>query len=105
MLSKFSSDVLVPMRQAGYASVSRSLSKRLLTPILGLSTVKEQYKMIHLVANEDMTNGQISKKMDFYKSLPSSLSIILYQDSLEIPNPLGSGKNKHIITYWLCIAL
>ena len=35
---------------------------------------------------------RVSKKKTLLKELPSSISIIFYQDAFEVLNPLGCGK-------------
>lgn len=46
---------------------------------------------------KDLMDGKSMKKNALLKESPSSLSIVLYQDSVEVANPLGSGKKKHKI--------
>ena len=42
----------------------------------------------------DVTNGSLFRNNDLFCSEPSSLGIILYQDSFEVVNPIGSAKKK-----------
>lgn len=46
---------------------------------------------------EDVSDGQNVKDNLLIQQCPSSLSLMLYQDSFEVVNPLGSGKKKHKI--------
>lgn len=43
----------------------------------------------------DIHDGQILKSNKFFIDNPGCLKLILYQDSFEIANPLGSAKKKH----------
>jgi len=45
----------------------------------------------------DITDGEAFRTNQFFVQNPSALRIILYQDSFEVANPLGSGKKKHKI--------
>lgn len=45
----------------------------------------------------DFTDGTIFKNNQFFKDHPNALQILLYQDSFEIVNPLGSARTKHKI--------
>ncbi|XP_030833875.1 uncharacterized protein LOC764597 isoform X1 [Strongylocentrotus purpuratus] len=45
----------------------------------------------------DISDGQIYQQCAFFKENPEALQIILYQDSFEIVNPLGSARTKHKI--------
>ena len=46
---------------------------------------------------KDVRDGEHFKSNKFFKSNPEALPILLFQDELEIANPLGSGKCKHKI--------
>lgn len=46
---------------------------------------------------EDLKDGKNIKNNKLLQESPSSISILLYQDSFEVANPLGSGKKKHKI--------
>ena len=45
----------------------------------------------------DFTDGTVFKTSQFFKDNPDALQLILYQDSFETANPLGSAKKKHKI--------
>lgn len=45
----------------------------------------------------DIVDGTVFKKNSLFQSCERSLSIILYEDSFEIVNPLGSARIKHKI--------
>ena len=46
---------------------------------------------------EDITDGEVFKSNPFFSENPMALKLILYQDSFEVVNPLGSAKSKHKI--------
>ena len=79
--------------------------KETLKALLSQAVVKDQYRQTKLkqMSNSDtdvltdVMDGKIIKENALLRESPSSLSIILYQDSFEIVNPLGSGKKKHKI--------
>lgn len=43
----------------------------------------------------DFYDGKLYKNHSFFQSHPDALKIILYQDSFEVVNPLGSAKKAH----------
>ena len=45
----------------------------------------------------DFMDGCVAKKNLLFIELPNSIKLILYQDSFEVVNPLGSAKKKHKI--------
>lgn len=45
----------------------------------------------------DITDGHVIKSNAMFSSDPDSLKVMLFQDSFEVPNPLGSAKRKHKI--------
>ena len=51
---------------------------------------------------EDFCDGQAYKSNVFFQSNTSALQFILYQDSFEVVNPLGSAKKKHKILAVYC---
>lgn len=79
--------------------------KQTLRSLLSQSVVKDQYRQtkmkqmsqFQLDVLTDVIDGKTMKANTLLKESPSSLSIILYQDSFEVVNPLGSGKKKHKI--------
>ena len=46
---------------------------------------------------KDVRDGEYYKSNQFIKRNPEAIPILLFQDELEIANPLGSGKTKHKI--------
>jgi len=65
-------------------------------------SVKLAYSQTHKASGSseilnDVTDGQAYCRNRFFMQNPSALRIILYQDSFEVANPLGSGKKKHKI--------
>ncbi|XP_076324317.1 uncharacterized protein LOC143232592 [Tachypleus tridentatus] len=45
----------------------------------------------------DFTDGKVCNENVFFQENPDALKLLLYQDSFEIVNPLGSAKKKHKI--------
>lgn len=43
----------------------------------------------------DIQSGRVFQQNIFFKEFPTALQIILFQDSFEVVNPLGSSKTKH----------
>lgn len=74
--------------------------KETLRALLSHESVKSQYTAAkahrsddpHLL--EDVRDGRNFKDKDFFQQCMASVSIILYQDSFEVVNPLGSGKKS-----------
>lgn len=53
---------------------------------------------------KDFTDGSVYKNNPFFKNNPDALELMLYQDSFEIVNPLGSTKSKYkILAVYLSI--
>lgn len=53
---------------------------------------------------KDFTDGSVFKNNTFFKENPDALKLMLYQDSFEIVNPLGSAKTKYkILAVYLSI--
>jgi hypothetical protein len=50
----------------------------------------------------DVVDGSVFCNNTWFKNEPGAIKIILYQDSFEIVNPLGSAKKKHEM---LCVYL
>lgn len=44
---------------------------------------------------QDITDGSVTKSNVLFNEVPNALKLLLYQDSFEVVNPLGSGKKKH----------
>ena len=45
----------------------------------------------------DFQDGRVFRNKEFFIDNPDAIQIILYQDSFEVVNPLGSAKKKHKI--------
>ena len=43
----------------------------------------------------DFNDGEVFKNKTFFQNNPRAIELLLYQDSFEIVNPLGSAKKKH----------
>ena len=43
----------------------------------------------------DIQDGQVFKRNPFFKENPEGLQLIIFQDSFEVVNPLGSARVKH----------
>jgi len=73
--------------------------KETLNSLLSQSVVKDQYRQSNSQTDvlTDVLDGKTVKDNMLLNESPLSLSIILYQDSFEVANPLGSGKKKHKI--------
>lgn len=53
----------------------------------------------------DISDGQNFKSNQFFIENPGCLKLILYQDSFEVVNPLGSAKKKHkVLAVYLSLA-
>ncbi|XP_071810939.1 uncharacterized protein [Apostichopus japonicus] len=53
----------------------------------------------------DITDGAAFKENAFFQDNPNALKLILYQDSFEVCNPLGSSKKKHkILAVYMTLA-
>ena len=59
------------------------------THIVQASSVAQTYNDVH--------DGKVYKQNAFYKDNPNALQILLFQDSFEVVNPLGSARGKHKI--------
>lgn len=81
--------------------------KETLKALLTQETIKQQYRKTKIKVGAmsdsgsdvlaDVIDGKVIKNNDLLKEDPSSLSIVLYQDSFEVANPLGSAHGKHKI--------
>ena len=51
---------------------------------------------------KDVMDGLNFRRNKFFSENPTAVPLILFQDELEVTNPLGAGKSKHKIqcTYW-----
>ena len=48
---------------------------------------------------KDVRDGENFKRNEFFRQNPDAVPIMLFQDELEVANPLGSGKMKHKINW------
>ncbi len=92
--------------EAGKECFSQYVSiKETIGFLLQIDTVTEHCKQVfsdvrpHDVLH-DVWNGSNLKGNKLLNTDVSSLSLILYQDALEVANPLGSGRKKHKL---LCV--
>lgn len=74
--------------------------KKTIAGLLQNESIREQHRSNHLDVPEkdifkDIWDGKIISQNSLLKSDPSSVGLILYQDSFEVVNLLGSGKKKH----------
>jgi len=83
--------------------------KQTIEALFHCETVWKQYREVHDRIQsqdifEDVWDGEIIKE-NLAQTEKSSLGLILYQDSFEVVNPLGSGKKKHkILAMYLTLA-
>ena len=73
--------------------------KQTIESLFQYESVREQYSQVHSrVPSEDVLrdvwDGSNIREHLLFKTEVSSLGLILYQDSFEVVNPLGSGKKK-----------
>lgn len=73
-------------------------------------SIREQHKQSHSQVQtedviKDVWDGKNITENLLFVSEASSLGLILYQDSFEVVNPLGSGKKKHkVLAVYLTLA-
>jgi hypothetical protein len=55
----------------------------------------------------NVVDGSLWKNHDVFRSYPDALIFQIYQDDIEVVNPLGSRTGVHKLTmiYWLCLNL
>lgn len=83
--------------------------KQTIESLLNCKSVREQYRDVHShVPLKDILKdvwGGENVTANMHKIDKSSLGLILYQDSFEVVNPLGSGRKKHkILAMYLTLA-
>ena len=56
---------------------------------------------------KDVRDGSVLRQNSFFRMNPSAIPILLFQDELEVANPLGAGKVKHKIncTYYTLLTI
>ena len=56
---------------------------------------------------KDCRDGLAFRQNDFFNKNPSAVPVVLFQDELEVANPLGAGKSKHKIqcTYFTTLEI
>lgn len=62
------------------------------------ASVKEQFDNPYASQEgilQDISDGSVIKSNLLFQTVPNALKLLLYQDSFEVVNPLGSGKKKH----------
>lgn len=73
-------------------------------------SVRQQYYQTRSIVHKediflDISDGQSFQSNALFSETPSALRLILYQDSFEVVNPLGSGKKKHkVLAVYLSLA-
>lgn len=89
---------------AYYIPVAETL-KSFLQSRLGRNTQSQQFGDPDVEVFTDLYDGQNFKCHQFFNENPESLKLILYQDSFEIVNPLGSAKKMHkVLAVYLSLA-
>lgn len=73
--------------------------KQTIDSLFHCQSVQEQYKQVHSSIGskdilKDVWDGKNMADYVLFQTESSSLSLILYQDTFEVVNPLGSGKKK-----------
>ncbi len=88
--------------EAGKECFSQYVSiKETIGSLLQIDTVTEHRKQVFSgVRPHDVWDGSNLKGNELLNTDASSFSLILYQDALEVANPLGSGRKKHKL---LCV--
>ncbi|XP_039907141.1 uncharacterized protein LOC120745971 isoform X1 [Simochromis diagramma] len=79
---------------AYYIPVGETL-KSFLESQLWRNTQSQQFGGPDVEIFKDLYDGKIFKCHQFFNENPESLKLILYQDSFEVVNPLGSAKKTH----------
>ncbi|XP_032446174.1 uncharacterized protein LOC116737240 isoform X1 [Xiphophorus hellerii] len=98
------SDENMTQRFSYYIPIKQTLSA-LLESDLWKNSVLEQSNDSHPDVFCDISDGQNFKCNQFFIENPGCLKLILYQDSFEIVNPLGSAKKKHkVVAIYLSVA-
>ncbi|XP_058617942.1 uncharacterized protein LOC131531278 isoform X1 [Onychostoma macrolepis] len=74
--------------------------KKTVASLFKSESMREQHSNTCLQAHnsnvfKDIWDGKVIAENALFKSDPMSLGLILYQDSFEVVNPLGSGKKTH----------
>ena len=67
--------------------------------------IKQKLADVYFQENDvykDVRDGEYFKANNFFRKNPEAVPILMFQDELEVANPLGSGKTKHKIncTYY-----
>ncbi len=89
---------------AYYIPVAETL-KSFLQSRLGRNTQSQQFGDPDVEVFTDLYDGQNFKCHQFFNENPESLKLILYQDSFEIVNPLGSAKKMHkVLAVYISLA-
>lgn len=72
---------------------------------LGRNTQSQQFGDPDVEVFTDLYDGQNFKCHQFFNENPESLKLVLYQDSFEIVNHLGSPKKTHkVLAIYLSLA-
>lgn len=76
-----------------------SNKKKTVAGLFKSESMQKQHSYTHLQIHnkdvlKDIWDGKVIANNALLKSDPMSLGLILYQDSFEVVNPLGSGRKK-----------
>lgn len=97
-------DENMKQKYAYYIPVAETL-KSFLQSHLWRDAQSEQFGNPDAEVFTDIYDGQNIKCHQFFNENPESLKLILYQDSFEIVNPLGSAKKTHkVLAVYLSVA-
>ncbi len=74
--------------------------KQTISALFQCQSVRDQYEHMHSQTAEnglfrDLKDGKNFSENSLFQADPSSLGLIIYQDSFEVVNPLGSARKKH----------
>ena len=83
-------------RYCEYVPIIEAIQELLKDP-----SVKAQFNNPNCLRSDsvlrDSTDGSVARKNLLFNELHNAIKLILYQDSFEVVNPLGSAKRKHKI--------
>lgn len=97
-------DENMTQKYAYYIPLAETL-KSFLQSHLGRNAQSQQFGDSDGEVFRDLYDGQNFKFHKFFNENPESLKLILYQDSFEIVNPLGSAKKTHkVLAVYLSVA-
>ena len=77
-----------------YVPIIESLEALFKDPGIGNYLLPKQHREGYMY---DFNDGSVFQNNQFFSDNPEAIQLLLYQDSFEIVNPLGSAKKKHKI--------